>query len=530
MKKIIILCLVCLFSKTAFAQIEEELPINDSLYNSIEQSNLIIEGEKSYGSGSSLSYSMRNYCKFPINKTSIKGLNLTMAVTQAMTIQNAQMNGWNSIQINQQMLSYQFLYDLIPKAAPKSCQLSKQWMNDTKHLLEEVGTTTLKDYPFKDIDCNRRPTDQQIRQAHRYSVRSFNTIFKVDPSDQNTSTRGKIYGVKRCLQRNHPVVLCIMADDNFSRLKTNVWTPTFSANVSLNTVVVIGYDDTRNAFEVMGTFGNNWGEQGFAWIRYEDLTMSKYGFEIVMNIRATPSPAVVKIEVQTHPTRPARVPSQRKPIIINPPTVISEEDVTLSGELILNEVVDYDKYRPANCERNSAGYYQLNKSYQVKDQFQLISQNAQKGSYVYVFSIDPNGKAELHYPYEWDSQQTENYGLGIVPISPVVPAENSQVVIPSPRMEIDENGNATRTERALNKQLRGTDWLVVLYSDRRLEDEINGLVAQLYMHNRDFIARFNQVFGDRLISKRDVAFSGTTFKANTKRGYIVPMIIKLEAN
>lgn len=528
-KLILILSLICLNSKITFAQIEDELPINDSLYASIEESNMLVFGDTKDTSPKMAAYSLKKFCPtFNVPNQRISGLNWTVAISQAMTMQYAEMNGLTQNQINQEAFSYQFLYDLLPKSSSRSCQLSNNWMVETKELLEETGITTIKQYQFDKIDCTRKPTQEQIRQARRYCVRSFNRIFEVKLSDESISTGGKIFSIKRCLERNHPVVLCMIADEQFRNLKSENWKRTYASKSSLQTIVIVGYDESRKAFEVMGTSAN-WGKQGFAWVSYQDLEMAKYGFEIIMNIKATPSKTIVKVKIQKpKPNTPSRPIKVYQPV--KPATVISEENVTLTGELVVNEVIDYDNYRKVSLRQSAAGYYELNTACQVGSQFQLLNQQAQKGSYLYVFSIDPTGKAEIHYPYEWKPNQDEQYGLGVRTISPVVPEEKSQVVIPTPRVETDEKGNSKRIERALTKESKGTDWLVVLYSDRRLEGELNDLVAQLYMHNRDFMPRFYQTFGDRLISKKDVAFNDGRFKANTHKGYIVPMILKLEAN
>ncbi len=36
-------------------------------------------------------------------------------------------------------------------------------------------------------------------------------------------------------------------------------------------MVVIGYNDTKNAFKVMNSWGTKWGDNGFAWIDYANF-------------------------------------------------------------------------------------------------------------------------------------------------------------------------------------------------------------------------------------------------------------------
>ena len=36
-------------------------------------------------------------------------------------------------------------------------------------------------------------------------------------------------------------------------------------------MVVIGYDDGLEAFEVLNSWGTHWGNNGFVWIKYKDF-------------------------------------------------------------------------------------------------------------------------------------------------------------------------------------------------------------------------------------------------------------------
>ncbi len=302
--------------------------------------------------------------------------------------------------------------------------------------------------------------------------------------------------------------------------------PTAKSKGSLQTVVVVGFDNKNKIVEVMGNY-SSWGKNGFAYIRYHDLIYAKYAFEIVMTPKSTQSEVIVSRNPPIHqnPTT-TQNPSYSNPTITKLESVIeNSSNVTLSGELVVNEVIAINKFRRAEIRRNNEGFYEMPRVYNLKEQFQLISQKSQTGSFIYVFSVDPNGKAEVHFP----NNSLDEYGMSVVKISAVVPSENSQVVIPEPRFETDTDGYKKRIERALSKEVAGSDWLVVLHSDRRI-DNLDDLVAQLNHHNRDFMPTFKRTFGDRLIDKNYVSYNGSSFRANTQKGYIVPMIIKIEAN
>jgi hypothetical protein len=524
-KKLILFSLICLCSTMAFTQTEGELPINDSLYNAIEESNNLdvfggVNGEK----GIKNIISLKRLCP-PQNpsKTTNSDMGWTVAVAQTMSMQYKDLNS------EQQLFSYQFIYDALPKVSNKQCSFSKNWMVETKTLLETKGMLTIQEYSFTASDCNRKPDSKLITKAKRNCVRSFNRVFDVKPTDGSISLGGKIESIQKCLDRNHPVILCIVADEQFRNLKSSTWNPTVQSTSSLQTVVVVGLDEKNKVIEVMGNY-SSWGKSGFAYIRYQDIIYAKYAFEIVMTPQPTP-----QTELATNTPTQSRINTTKPPIpqktnqsdrkINKPEPIVENNQITLSGELIVNKVIDMNKFQKVEINRKNVGFYEMTEDCKLKDQFQLISQKSQTGSFVYVFSVDPNGKAEVHYPII----KTDEYGMSVTKISPVVPSENSQVVIPEPRFETNTDGNRKRIEQALSKTVAGADWLVVLHSDRRI-DEIDDLVAQLNHHNRDFMPTFKRTFGDRLIDKYYVSYNGSSFRANTNKGYIVPMIIKIEAN
>jgi aminopeptidase C len=43
-------------------------------------------------------------------------------------------------------------------------------------------------------------------------------------------------------------------------------------------LVVIGYDDNKQAFQLMNSWGKEWGQDGFIWLKYKEFVrFAKYG-------------------------------------------------------------------------------------------------------------------------------------------------------------------------------------------------------------------------------------------------------------
>ncbi len=83
--------------------------------------------------------------------------------------------------------------------------------------------------------------------------------------------RQKIFEVRKALMRGNPVIIELKADGSIrSLIRQDTWEA--PANPSeLFSLLVVGYDETREAFEVMGCWGSAWGNSGYLWIRYDDF-------------------------------------------------------------------------------------------------------------------------------------------------------------------------------------------------------------------------------------------------------------------
>ncbi len=89
--------------------------------------------------------------------------------------------------------------------------------------------------------------------------------------------------LKKALLLRGAVVIGMVAPDNFYQLKTDQWLPPnakkrsdfYKNNAYTNghAVSIVAYDDDKHggAFQIMNSWGTDWGNGGFTWISYEDL-------------------------------------------------------------------------------------------------------------------------------------------------------------------------------------------------------------------------------------------------------------------
>lgn len=48
-------------------------------------------------------------------------------------------------------------------------------------------------------------------------------------------------------------------------------------------LVVVGYDDRKEAFRSMNSWGKNWGDDGYIWVKYKDFgDFCKYAYVLYL--------------------------------------------------------------------------------------------------------------------------------------------------------------------------------------------------------------------------------------------------------
>lgn len=136
------------------------------------------------------------------------------------------------------------------------------------------GSVPFNDFPYDENDCSRQATNTLMNNATQNRMHGFNRLTEGD-GVSNISFRA----IKEHLAKDAPVVIGMMVGGSFMQdmLGQKVWHPT---NEDYNQVgfgghamCVIGYDDRMEggAFEIMNSWGPEWGENGIGYVRYGDF-------------------------------------------------------------------------------------------------------------------------------------------------------------------------------------------------------------------------------------------------------------------
>ena len=223
-------------------------------------------------------WSLKAHCPQPKNQLGSGACVGWSVGYAALTIQRAIANCWEgqTALITKQAFSPMFIYNQIKIS---DCQAGA-YIDAAMHLLQTKGDVLATEFDKHSSDCSIMPTDKHLESAAQNKISAFHTLFSV-----KASKRTKIDRVKLSLIQNRPVVVGMRLLNNFTKLrrKDTYWQPTIGDQQPFggHALVVVGFDDSRGAFELMNSWGKEWGKDGFIWVRYADFAnYCRYGFQM----------------------------------------------------------------------------------------------------------------------------------------------------------------------------------------------------------------------------------------------------------
>ncbi len=195
----------------------------------------------------------------------------------ARTILESSRSGQNPEEIK---FSPSFLYNQI---GLEGCQGS--YILRAMEYMTKQGSLPYEQFPYTDQDCSRQPAGTLIQQAEQFRMRGFNRLTEGDNTNQLD-----IRAVKENLAQGAPVVIGMMVGQSYMQpmIGKDVWIPEPGDGGMMgfggHAQCVVGYDDTKygGSFLIMNSWGPEWGNNGFAWVRYPDFkryVREAYGLE-----------------------------------------------------------------------------------------------------------------------------------------------------------------------------------------------------------------------------------------------------------
>jgi hypothetical protein len=195
------------------------------------------------------------------------------------------------------------------------------YVSDAFELVSAQGIAPLSLMPYSESDCSEVPSAAAKAAAKEFSVHSVKRV----PKD--------IVEIKGLLATRSPIVVGLSIDSSFDYLKgQQVWYgPKSGAATGGHAMVIVGYDDARQAVRLYNSWGKSWGDNGLGWVSYPALI--GYGREmyIAKSFHANPSPT-------------PKVPDPKVPDPNPPKPATGAPTVTLSAPSTMKNILVGETY------------------------------------------------------------------------------------------------------------------------------------------------------------------------------------------
>lgn len=181
------------------------------------------------------------------------------------------------------------------------------------------------DYPMH--TC-RIPNPDERKRAKDFRIKKW---IALDPK--------QLDDVKGQLSRGNPVIFGIDVRSGFEELKGDTVFRSSSEKVGKHAMTLVGYDDQRQAFKMINSWGTMWGDKGFGWIDYELFkgdAREAYVIEIATDDPPVNDQKPVEPEIASQEAEPATPTPQVVPAPViqpaQPPTPVVKPSPPITPE------------------------------------------------------------------------------------------------------------------------------------------------------------------------------------------------------
>ena len=212
------------------------------------------------------SANLQRFCPTPQNQGSQGSCVAWSSAFAAHTILEAARTGK---QPNEVAFSPSFMYNQI---GLDGCQGS--YIIRAMEFMTKRGDVPFDQFPYNDQDCQTQPNNNLQQTAQQYRMRGFNRLSLGDRNDAVD-----LQAIKQNLSQGAPVVIGMMVGQSFMQpmMGQDLWVPAPGDRSMMgfggHAMCVVGYDDKKysGSFLLMNSWGQEWGVNGFAWVRYGDF-------------------------------------------------------------------------------------------------------------------------------------------------------------------------------------------------------------------------------------------------------------------
>ncbi len=422
--------------------------------------------------------SLKKYCPTPQSQGKTGTCVAWSSTYGARTIIYAMENNLTDQQkIDQIAFSPSFIYNQIKEKGDNNCKAGT-YLYDAMKLLKTEGAVPLKEFAF---DCNLKPNTREISKAGKYKIKDYHRLFFSD-------AKNKVEMVKKSLAAGNPVIVAIKIGFTFSYAKyVYKDAAPADANRGGHAMVVVGYDDDKQAFEIMNSWGTKWGNKGFIDYHYDSF--QKYCAQAYEMIPSTP-------------------------VLLSDDMVgKSIPKAKISGTVQFKQYLEDSEVFQDMRVTKVGNEYQMVNSYTSGDNFQITITNNQR-IHVYAFNFDGTKKCFKLFPFSGDVLEAYHKQSRGTKISSIKNHKRSKTIIPHEDHVISLDDT------------KGMDYFCILFSRKSLS--LARIMIDIEKTPGTFEQRLTKALGSQMAKPNEIKMDQSlmNFKANTK-GVVVPLVVRM---
>lgn len=162
-------------------------------------------------------------------------------------------------------ISEQHLVNCVPASTPTKDNCDGQWPDKAYEYLQKNGTARADKVPYvakmERCDTKVATKDKVVRWAF---------VSDKDPKAPS------VQEIKNALIAHGPVVATVRVTAAFQSYVGGVFDERDPGPIN-HAVTIMGWDDARQAFHVLNSWGPDWGEDGYIWVNYGANRIGSYG-------------------------------------------------------------------------------------------------------------------------------------------------------------------------------------------------------------------------------------------------------------
>lgn len=184
------------------------------------------------------------------------------------------------------VMSPAFTYNTVKNSSSCTQKIS---IENALYSLKTEGANRWSDFAYLDNECTNLPTAEQYTLALRNKIESYHKV------EKSATYPNLVLLIKNLLHQTYPVISAIKIDNDFrSATPLNeddiyVFNQLNSVYTKNHTILLVGYDDTLNAFKFVNSWGTDWANEGYGYISYNfflDNTDANYQEGLINNFVA----------------------------------------------------------------------------------------------------------------------------------------------------------------------------------------------------------------------------------------------------